>query len=143
MDILILNGPNLNLLGQREVSIYGATSFSDYFDHLLEKHGKDHDLSYFQSNAEHELIDAIHVWKGDVIFNPAAYTHTSIALRDALLAKQIRFVEVHISNVYLREAFRHQSYFSDIASARIIGAGLMGYDMAIQHLNALGKILSK
>jgi 3-dehydroquinate dehydratase-2 len=134
MDILILNGPNLNLLGQREVSIYGSTTFSDYFNQLLEKHNSDVNLTYFQSNAEHELINKIHAWDGFIVFNPAAFTHTSIALRDALLGKQTTFVEVHISNVYLRESFRHHSYFSDVASAVIVGAGLAGYDMAIQHL---------
>jgi 3-dehydroquinate dehydratase-2 len=133
MDILILNGPNLNLLGQREVSIYGDTSFSDYFNQLFEKHKSDVSLSYFQSNAEHELIDKIHAWKGVVVFNPAAFTHTSIALRDALLGTQTRFAEVHISNVYQREHFRQHSYFSDIAELVIVGAGLMGYDMAIGH----------
>lgn len=134
MDVLILNGPNLNLLGQRETSIYGSTTFLDYYDALSEKYKNEVGLKYFQSNAEHELIDVIHKNSLPIIINPAAFTHTSIALRDALLGTNSVFVEVHISNVYQREAFRKHSYFSDIASAVIVGAGLDGYEMALQHL---------
>lgn len=134
MDILILNGPNLNLLGQRETSIYGSTTFLDYYEALSEKYKNEVRLNYFQSNAEHELIEAIHKNSLPIIINPAAFTHTSIALRDALLGTNSVFVEVHISNVYQREAFRKHSYFSDVASAVIVGAGLDGYEMALQHL---------
>lgn len=133
MELLILNGPNLNLLGKREAAIYGQGSFSDYLNELREKYKNEVTINYKQSNAEHELIDIIHANNLPIIFNPAAFTHTSIALRDALLAVKAKFVEVHISNVYAREAFRQHSYFSDIAQAVIVGAGLGGYEMALQH----------
>lgn len=136
-QILVLNGPNLNLLGSREPDIYGAAKLDDINDNLS-RIAKDagHQLSAVQSNAEHELIAAIHQARDDntgfIIFNPAAFTHTSVALRDALLAVDIPFIEVHISNVHRREAFRHQSYFSDIAQGVICGLGITGYELALQ-----------
>ena len=135
MNILLLNGPNLNLLGTREPDKYGAVSLDDIvarLDTIVQQHGAS--LAHVQSNAEHELIDAIHGAAGHVdaiIFNPAAFTHTSVALRDALLAVQIPFYEVHLSNVHQREAFRHHSYFSDIAAGVIVGLGPLGYELAL------------
>lgn len=142
--ILVLHGPNLNLLGQREKNIYGALSLDD-IDALLTSSVKDgYKLMIKQSNAEHEMLEIIHQAGSDkvegIIINPAAFTHTSIALRDALLATQIPFVEVHISNVYAREPFRHVSYFSDIAIGVISGFGANGYVAAlallIQHIES-------
>ena len=118
-NILVLNGPNLNMLGKREPTIYGAQNLDEIVAGLNEKASQQNvALSHLQSNAEHELIDAIHqsLNKIDyIIINPAAYTHTSVALRDALLAVNIPFIEVHLSNVHARESFRHQSYLSDVA----------------------------
>lgn len=135
-DILVLNGPNLNLLGQREPGHYGRNSLAEIND-LLTRRANDagYGLVAFQSNAEFELIEKIHrAVDGDtrfILFNPAAFTHTSIALRDALLAVGIPFIEVHLSNVYQREVFRHHSYFSDIAEGVIAGLGAKGYDLAL------------
>lgn len=135
--ILVLHGPNLNLLGTREPLIYGATTLSQINTDLTKEAQKAGiELSYLQSNSEGDLIQAIHQAKADntayIIFNPAAYTHTSIALRDALTAVAIPFVEVHLSNIYSREPFRHHSYFSDIASGTISGFGAQGYLLALQ-----------
>lgn len=134
---LVLHGPNLNLLGSREPAHYGADSLPAIdanLARLAQAHG--HALESFQSNAEHELIDRIHRAAGEqvdlLVFNPAAFTHTSVALRDALLAVAIPFIEVHLSNVYRREAFRHRSYFSDIAIGVITGFGALGYEIALQ-----------
>lgn len=136
-DILLLNGPNLNLLGQREPEHYGQQTLDDIIAGLMarcEAHGTEMDA--FQSNAEHELIDRIHQAGKDqtrfIIFNPAAFTHTSVALRDALTGVDIPFFEVHLSNVYQREAFRHHSYFSDIAEGVIAGFGPKGYQLALE-----------
>lgn len=135
LRILVLNGPNLNMLGKREPSIYGSQSLADIIDHLsdlAEKAGVE--LSHLQSNAEFKLIDAIHdsFEKVDfIIINPAAFTHTSVALRDALLSVNIPFIEVHLSNVHAREAFRQHSYLSDIAQAVICGMGAKGYEYAL------------
>ncbi len=133
---LLLNGPNLNLLGSREPEVYGATRLSD-----IESRAADlarelgHELDCFQSNAEHELIDRIQQASNDgvafIIFNPGAFTHTSIALRDALLAVDIPFVELHLSNTFAREEFRHKSYFSDIATSCLFGFGAYGYELAV------------
>jgi 3-dehydroquinate dehydratase-2 len=137
VNILILNGPNINLIGQRETNIYGVTRF-DQLEQMLAEQAKMQDvcIDCRQTNAEHELIDWVQqAARQDVdfiILNPAAYTHTSIALRDALLAVAIPFIEVHISNVYARESFRHKSYFSDIAVGTITGLGAMGYQLALQ-----------
>lgn len=135
-DILVLHGPNLNMLGTREPSIYGSETLDD-INQRLSSSAEHHDLAlnYFQSNAEHQLIDKIHQAKSSdvqfIIINPAAFTHTSVAIRDALLAVNIPFIEVHLSNVHSREAFRHHSYFSDIALGVICGLGSSGYDFAL------------
>jgi len=135
--ILVLHGPNLNLLGEREPGIYGPTSLEELNQRLLMDAKKaGFDLTILQNNSESLLIDAVHQALKDkinyIIINPAAYTHTSIALRDALLAVNIPFIEVHISNIFKREAFRHQSYFSDIAEGVICGLGVHGYRWALQ-----------
>jgi len=134
--VLVLNGPNLNMLGKREPEIYGAHSLNDIIDDL-DKRANDMDikLSHLQSNAEHQLIDAIHdaYQKVDfIVINPAAFTHTSVAIRDALLSVSIPFIEVHLSNVHAREKFRQHSYFSDIAVAVICGLGATGYGYALK-----------
>ena len=133
--ILVLNGPNLNMLGKREPTIYGNQSLADVMQQLnLAADKKGIQLQHLQSNAEHELIDVIHeaFQKVDfIIINPAAFTHTSVALRDALLSVDIPFFEVHLSNVHAREAFRHHSYFSDVAQGVICGLGAMGYHAAL------------
>lgn len=134
--ILVLNGPNLNRLGLREPEVYGSTTLAE-LNELLQLHAKKShwQLTTFQSNSESELIDAIHQAAGTIdyfIINPAALTHTSIALRDALLSVSIPFLEVHISNIYAREPFRHHSYLSDIARGVICGFGIKGYSLALQ-----------
>ncbi len=136
-DILVLNGPNLNLLGMREPAHYGRNTLDDIVDALMaQAQSRGLVLDAFQSNAEHELIARIHRAADDdtryIIFNPAAFTHTSIALRDALLGVAIPFIEVHLSNIYRREAFRHHSYFSDIAEGLIAGLGSQGYHLALE-----------
>ncbi|RUQ95027.1 MULTISPECIES: type II 3-dehydroquinate dehydratase [Legionella] len=135
--ILVLHGPNLNLLGSREPALYGTASLQELNARLQkEADSAGYVLRALQSNSEAELIDAIQRAKIEnvqyLIINPAAYTHTSIAMRDALLAVAIPFIEVHISNVYAREAFRRHSYFSDIATGVIIGLGTNGYLLALQ-----------
>ena len=135
--VLLLNGPNLNLLGNREPAVYGTDTLD-----TIEKRAatvareSGHDLVCFQSNAEHELIERIHKARGEgvafLIVNPAAFTHTSIALRDAILAAGLPFIEVHLSNPHAREAFRRQSYFSDIAVGVISGLGTFGYEAAVR-----------
>lgn len=133
--VLVLNGPNLNMLGKREPDIYGNQSLSEIMSDLsLLAKTKKIELTHFQSNAEFQLIDAIHQAFQQVdfiIINPAAFTHTSVALRDALLSVAIPFIEVHISNVHAREPFRHHSYLSDIATGIICGLGVQGYEHAI------------
>jgi 3-dehydroquinate dehydratase-2 len=135
--ILLLNGPNLNLLGAREPEIYGSASLESIetkLEGLARVRG--HSLVAFQSNAEHELIAKIHAAKRDgiafVIINPAGYSHTSIALRDAFLAVAVPFIEVHLSNVFAREIFRQHSYLSDIAVGCIFGLGPIGYELALE-----------
>lgn len=134
--ILLLNGPNLNLLGTREPEKYGYTTLSQIVSNLTaQAEALDVTLSHLQSNAEHVLIDRIHEAKGNVdyiVINPAAFTHTSVALRDALLAVSIPFIEVHLSNVHAREPFRHHSYLSDISAGVICGLGVDGYSWALQ-----------
>lgn len=134
---LILHGPNLNLLGTREPDVYGAMSLDDV-NKLLVNEAGGHEIQYFQSNKEHELVEKVQALMQEkvdgIVLNPAAFTHTSVALRDALSAVNIPFIEVHISNVYAREPFRHTSYFSDIAQAVITGFGIKGYAIALQHL---------
>jgi len=133
--ILIINGPNLNLLGKREADIYGNKSFEEYFSTLQEKYGEHLDVEYFQSNSEGAIVDKIHEANCDIVLNAGAYTHTSVAIRDALLGVKANFVEVHISNVYQRESFRHHSYLSDVAAGVIVGCGLKGYDLALEFLS--------
>ena len=136
--ILILNGPNLNLLGKRQPEIYGSQTFEEYFS-LLEKKYEQEDivLYYFQSNHEGTLIDKLHevgfLWNG-IIFNAGGYTHTSIALADAVAAIATPVIEVHISNIYEREEFRHHSFLKNECVESIVGKGLKGYDEAIQLL---------
>lgn len=135
--ILVLHGPNLNLLGTREPGTYGVETLADINARLSQTClDASHHLLHMQSNAEHELIDRIHDAVRErisfIIFNPAALTHTSVALRDALLAVDIPFIEVHLSNIYKREPFRHHSYFSDIATGVISGLGSQSYDLALQ-----------
>ncbi len=133
MKIVIINGPNLNLLGKREPDIYGATSFEDYLTKLEEKY-PEVELSYFQSNIEGELIDKIQEvgFSCDgIILNAAAYTHTSVGLGDAVKAVESPVIEVHISNTYSREDFRHKSYISPGARGVILGFGLLGYELAL------------
>ena len=142
-SLLVLHGPNLNLLGSREPEIYGAESLEQINASLMDDAtAAGHSLSALQSNAEFELIQRIHDAKKEhvafIIFNPGAFTHTSVALRDALLGVEIPFVEVHLSNVHAREAFRHHSYFSDIAEGVICGFGAQSYRLALQA--ALGKL---
>ena len=135
-SFLLINGPNLNLLGSREPEVYGATSLDD-----IEERAKSlatelgHELECYQSNAEHELIDRVQQAARDkvsfIILNPGAFTHTSIALRDSLLAVKIPFIELHLSNTFAREEFRHNSYFSDIAQSCLFGFGAYGYELAL------------
>ncbi|XRX42767.1 MAG: type II 3-dehydroquinate dehydratase [Buchnera aphidicola (Eriosoma harunire)] len=134
--ILLLNGPNINLLGQRETDIYGQNTLIELIN-LLKKQAKKLNIQLydFQSNSENELINQIHKINNIfhyIIINPAAFTHTSIALRDALLAVKIPFIEVHISNIHARENFRNQSWLSDISQGVICGFGLEGYLWALQ-----------
>lgn len=134
-NILVLNGPNLNLLGKREPGRYGAESLTELQARLDGRAAElGHSLTWLQSNAEHELVDAVQSAAGKytfIIINAAAYTHTSIALRDALLAVAIPFIEVHVSNVHARENFRRHSYLSDIATGVITGLGTDGYEFAL------------
>ena len=134
-NILVLHGPNLNLLGTREPEIYGATTLADIDALLIEQaNTAGHKLSTLQSNAEHELVTAIQNAANKInyiIINPAAFTHTSVAMRDALAAVNIPFIEVHLSNVHAREDFRRQSYFSDLAQGVISGLGATGYSLAL------------
>jgi 3-dehydroquinate dehydratase-2 len=143
--ILVLHGPNLNLLGEREPGIYGATTLSDINRQLEQKaRDKGHHLLAMQSNAEYELVeriqDARHEGVNYIIINPAAFTHTSVAIRDALLAVDIPFIEVHLSNIHAREPFRRQSYFSDVAQGVVCGLGAQGYNLALASIiNTLEK----
>jgi 3-dehydroquinate dehydratase II len=139
MKVLVVNGPNLNMLGTREVSVYGATKLEDIVNMIrLRAAELGVEAAFFQSNSEGALIDRIHTaWREGVegiIINPGGYTHTSVALRDALLAVSIPFIEVHISNVAQREPFRQTSYFSDIALGTISGLGPHGYVLALEGL---------
>lgn len=139
--VAVINGPNLQWLGQREPEIYGATTLAD-LEESLEVLGAELGLMVecHQHNGEGELLDLIYSLKArgitDLVVNAGAYTHTSVALRDALVGVEARFVEVHISNVYRREAFRHASYLSDVAAGVIVGCGVTGYDLALRWLAA-------
>lgn len=135
--LLVIHGPNLNLLGTREPEHYGSTTLVQIDDRLAEIASQSgHSLRSVQSNAEHDLVDAVQQAQKDgvdfVIINPAAFTHTSVALRDALAAVKIPFIEVHLSNVHAREEFRQKSYFSDLAVGVISGLGPIGYELALQ-----------
>ncbi len=134
MKILIINGPNLNLLGKREPEVYGSTTFEEYFSQLQGKFA-DVDMEYYQSNIEGELIDKIQEvgfsYDG-IILNAGAYTHTSIGIGDAIKGVDTPVVEVHISNTFGREEFRHVSYISPVAKGVVLGFGLQSYDLAIQ-----------
>ena len=139
-NILFLSGPNLNLLGEREVAYYGKATLAE-IEHKVSELATSlgHRAEFFQSNAEHRLIERIHQAAKDgtdfIVINPAGLTHTSIILRDALLAVGLPFIEVHFSNVYAREPFRHHSYFSDIAVGVISGFGAKGYELALYAIN--------
>ena len=135
--LLLLNGPNLNLLGSREPAHYGLSTLTDIENRLTglaQQAG--HELASFQSNAEHELINRIHAARDEnvvfILINPAAFTHTSVALRDALSAVAIPFIEIHLSNIHAREPFRRHSYLSDLAAGVISGLGAMSYELALQ-----------
>jgi 3-dehydroquinate dehydratase-2 len=135
--ILLINGPNLNLLGKREPGVYGSTGLSEIEESAATvASAAGHELLAYQSNAEHELVDRVQQAAAEgvsfILLNPGAFTHTSIALRDALLAVEIPFIEIHLSNTFAREEFRHNSYFSDIAAGCIVGLGAFGYELAIQ-----------
>lgn len=135
-EILVLNGPNLNLLGSREPEHYGTTTLETINQRLARlSEAAGHRVSFYQSNAEHELVGRVQQAMKDkvafVLLNPAAFTHTSVALRDALAASHIPFIEVHLSNVHAREAFRKHSYFSDLAVGVISGLGAQGYELAL------------
>ena len=135
-DFLLLNGPNLNLLGSRELEVYGATRLDDIEANCIDLAKElGHSLNCFQSNAEHELIDRVQQAATDgidfIVFNPGGFTHTSIAIRDALLAVAIPFIEIHLSNTFAREDFRQNSYFSDIAESCLFGFGAYGYELAL------------
>lgn len=137
-NVLIMHGPNLNLLGIREPDIYGAVTLQDINRNLSKlAENKEIKLDFFQSNAEFALIDRIQQTMHDgtdfIIINPAAYTHTSVAMRDALAAVKLPFIEVHLSNVYARESFRQRSYFSDMAIGVISGLGAKGYELALEY----------
>jgi 3-dehydroquinate dehydratase-2 len=143
--VLVLHGPNLNLLGRREPQIYGRETLDDIDRRLaVTARAAGMALSTFQSNHEGALVDRIHQAAGEgvrlIIFNPAAYTHTSVALRDALAAVDIPFIEVHLSNVHAREPFRRHSYFAETALGTITGLGSQGYDLALAY--ALGRLTS-
>ena len=143
--VLVINGPNIDLLGTREPDIYGSTSYKD-LEELIKRKGDDLALAVdcFQSNSESDIIVRVHKAKDDktdfIIINAAAFTHTSIAIRDALIAVSIPFIEIHISNIYKREQFRHRSYLSDAALGVIVGMGVDGYLYALEKV---GSILSK
>ena len=134
--LLVLHGPNLNLLGTREPEVYGRETLADIDARLVRMaRAAKHELVCFQSNAEHELVNRIHAARAEgvpfIVFNPGAFTHTSIALRDALLGVKIPFIEVHLSNVFAREPFRRHSYLSDMAKGVISGLGARGYELAL------------
>jgi len=138
MKILVIHGPNLNLLGSREPDVYGSTTLNEINSGLVAK-AESHNiaLEIFQSNAEHEIVSKIQEAMNNInyiIINPGALTHTSIAIRDALLGVGISFYEIHISNIFSREEFRQKSYFSDIASGVICGLGTHGYELAMDHI---------
>lgn len=141
MKLLVINGPNLNMLGRRESTHYGTLTLTDINTKLIEKADGRAEMEFFQSNHEGAIIDRIQQASGfdGIILNAGAYTHTSIAIRDALLTVKIPFVEVHLSNVYAREDFRHKSYLSDIAKGVVAGFGWMSYILALESFLAESK----
>ena len=135
--ILVLHGPNLNLLGEREPTIYGSTTLADINQRLEQlAQAQGHHLLHLQSNAEHALVERVQAARREgvnfILINPAAFTHTSVALRDALAAVAIPFIEIHLSNTHAREEFRQHSYFSDLAQGVICGLGAQGYELGLQ-----------
>jgi 3-dehydroquinate dehydratase-2 len=140
-NILLMNGPNLGLLGTREPDIYGSTTLADIESSLARRaESLGHTLDCVQSDAEHVLIERVHAARGRtefILLNPAAFTHTSVALRDALLAVDIPFIEIHLSNVAAREDFRQRSYFADVAAGTIAGFGVASYELALIAANGL------
>ena len=142
MDIGILHGPNLNLIGKRETDIYGEQSFEDCLMEL-KKRFPSYQLDYFQSNHEGEIIDTLYAWTGQkagILLNAGGYTHSSVALRDAIAAASIPVVEIHISDIYAREDFRKKNLIADVCAIRIIGRGLEGYEEGLKWLVAYGKL---
>ena len=142
--LLVLNGPNLNLLGTREPEIYGSETLDAINSRLLALgQAAGHDVGFQQSNAEHELVEAIHQARADgvacIVINPGAFTHTSVALRDALLGVAIPFIEVHLSNVHAREDFRQKSFLSDVAVGVITGLGAKGYEYALDRAGIIAE----
>jgi 3-dehydroquinate dehydratase II len=136
-EILVLNGPNLNLLGKREPDLYGNVGLDELAERLRKLAGEaGRSIAFFQSNAEHALVERVQAAMREqvrfIIINPAAFTHTSVALRDALAAAAIPFIEVHLSNVHAREPFRRHSYFSDLAVGVVTGLGVLGYEFALR-----------
>jgi len=136
-DVLLINGPNLNLLGRREPSIYGHKTLAEIESELTELANQDGvRLTCFQSNAEHEIVERIQAAGMEgvraILINPGAFTHTSVAIRDALLGVSIPFYEVHLSNIFAREDFRQRSYLSDIAAGSVLGMGALGYEFALR-----------
>ena len=136
-NLLLINGPNLNLLGTREPGIYGSATLAEIEKGLVEEAQRlGHALATFQSNQDGQIVERVQQARSEgvdfILINPAAFTHTSVAIRDALLAVAIPFIEVHLSNVHAREQFRHHSYFSDIAVGQIVGLGPLGYRLALQ-----------
>ena len=136
-DLLLINGPNLNLLGSREPDVYGRMRLDDIEQALVKRAAADgYELATFQSNAEHAIVDRVQHAAGEgvrfILLNPGAFTHTSIAIRDAFLAVAIPFIEIHLSNTFAREDFRQKSFFSDIASGCIVGLGAQGYELALR-----------
>lgn len=141
LKILVINGPNLNMLGKREPEVYGSDTLED-INNGLKSLGKELniEISTFQSNHEGELVSEIQNAMGNfdgLIINPAAYTHTSVAIRDALLLLSCPVIEVHLSNIYKRESFRHKSYVSDIATGQIAGLGIQGYELAVRAIRQI------
>lgn len=139
MKFQVINGPNLNLVGKREKDIYGDISMDDYFK-LLREHFKDMSLEYYQSNVEGEIIDKIQQASGDfdgLVINGGGYTHTSVSIRDAIASVSLPVVEVHISNIYQRESFRHTSFIAPVCDGSLIGFGLDGYRLAIEALRMI------
>jgi 3-dehydroquinate dehydratase II len=138
MKIGLLNGPNLNLLGKREPEVYGNFTLDNIYDNLKKIAGPKHEIVAFQSNVEGELINFIHLAVSEgieyIIFNPGAYTHTSIAVRDAITGTGIKVIEVHISNIYKREEFRHSSFIAPVSIGQISGFGIKSYEMALYYI---------